>query len=89
MLQESLQVEQHTPSTPTAIEGRTLHFKFENLRPTEEDDIVVLYDPMSVQKAFGYGSYAVTKELLHKRLQIPTSSNRTKPNPNQQKSSSE
>lgn len=42
-----------TNHTPT-VDGRTLHYHFENFRPTIADDLMVMYGPMKTWKAAKY-----------------------------------
>lgn len=50
------------------IEGRTLHFRFQNLRPTEKDDLLIMYAPKAGAKALGYAIYALGRNAFHQNL---------------------
>jgi hypothetical protein len=47
------------------------HFEFEHLRPTEKDDLVLLYRPNVL-----YSFYAVGRNLLHQQMHGKENSNK-------------
>lgn len=50
------------------LEGRTVHFSFTNLTPTEDDDILLLYDRMNLIRTVGYSGIAMGTQLLFENL---------------------
>jgi len=50
------------------VEGRTVHFAFTNLTPTEDDDIFLLYDRMNAIQTFGYSGISLGTQVLFENL---------------------
>lgn len=50
------------------LEGRTVHFSFSNLIPSEDDDIFLLYDRMNEIQTMGYSGIAIGTQLLYENL---------------------
>lgn len=50
------------------VEGRTVHYAFTNLTPTEDDDILLLYDRMSAIQTLGYSGISMGTQLLFENL---------------------
>ncbi|MFA6213610.1 MAG: hypothetical protein WCT03_19570 [Candidatus Obscuribacterales bacterium] len=56
--QQSANTVCYSASVRPSVNGQELHFTLNNLRPTEKDDLLFLYQPMSVGKANDYTHYS-------------------------------
>jgi hypothetical protein len=58
----------YSASVTPSVDGQELHFTLINFRPTEKDDIVVLYQPMNIHHAVDYSRYA-ERVLSHRKTE--------------------